>query len=185
MEKRAYIIHGWGGNPESNWFPWLKKELEAKNIKTAILAMPDSDLPKMNAWLSRMQKEIFNPDENVYLVGHSLGGIAILRYLEALPEGKQIGGAVLAAGFSESIGTKEIDNFFDKPVDYGKIKKSAKKITAINSDNDPFVPIKQGEILRDRLNAKLVILKNAYHMNWRNNFFKMPEVLDELLELMK
>jgi len=28
--KRVFIIHGWGGNPEEGWLPWLKKELEAK-----------------------------------------------------------------------------------------------------------------------------------------------------------
>ncbi|MBU4141279.1 hypothetical protein KKE99_00155, partial [Patescibacteria group bacterium] len=27
-QKRIFIIHGWEGAPESNWFPWLKKQLE-------------------------------------------------------------------------------------------------------------------------------------------------------------
>ena len=28
--QRVFIIHGWDGYPEEGWFPWLKKELEAK-----------------------------------------------------------------------------------------------------------------------------------------------------------
>jgi predicted alpha/beta hydrolase family esterase len=42
--KRVIIIHGWEASPESNWFPWLKNELEKKGIR--FLRFGDSYIKK-------------------------------------------------------------------------------------------------------------------------------------------
>ena len=34
------ILHGSFGSKDGNWFPWLKKELEDKNIKIDVPQMP-------------------------------------------------------------------------------------------------------------------------------------------------
>jgi len=34
--KRVFVIHGWGGNPYKEWFPWIKKELEKNGFKVEI-----------------------------------------------------------------------------------------------------------------------------------------------------
>src|SRR4030042_2041969 len=120
--------------------------------------MPNADKPLMFEWLSYLQEIIGEPDENTYFIGHSLGVCAILRYLESLPEDKKIGGAVLVAGFPEPIAYEELNSFFATPLDYDKIKSIVKKIVAISSDNDPYVPLEQGEIMRDKLGAKLIVV---------------------------
>jgi predicted alpha/beta hydrolase family esterase len=116
------------------------------------------------------------------LVGHSLGVITILRYLESLPEDVKIGGAILVAGFPEPIGFKELDSFFRIPLDYEKVKKSAKMIIAIHSDNDPFVPIENGYLLRDKLGAELVIIPKSGHLNEGDGYFKLPIALDYIIK---
>jgi uncharacterized protein len=180
--KRAFIIHGWEASPDSNWFPWLKKELENKGFSVEVLNMPDTDHPEMGKWLAHLKKTIINPDENTYLIGHSLGVITILRYLEQL-ENQKIGGAVIVAGFPESIGFDEISSFFKTPLNYEKVKNAARHFMAIHSDNDPYVPIKNGEILRDKLGAKLFIMKNAGHLNEGNGKFELPIALTEILKM--
>jgi uncharacterized protein len=62
-------------------------------------AMPNTDNPIFSEWLESMQEIIKKPDENTYLVGHSLGAIAILKFLELLPPEQKIGGAMFVAGF--------------------------------------------------------------------------------------
>ena len=183
MKKRVFIIHGWGGTPDSNWFPWLKDELEKHNFEVTVPQMPNTDFPKQNEWLAYMQEVIGNADKNTFLVGHSLGGIAILRYLEALGEKQNIGGAILVAGFSESVGISETSTFFENPVDYKKVLTACKNFIAINSDDDPYVPIQKGEILRDELNAKFIVLHNASHINMGAGHFKLPIALEELLRI--
>ena len=29
--KKVIIVHGWGGNPSGDWFPWLEKKLEEES----------------------------------------------------------------------------------------------------------------------------------------------------------
>lgn len=183
MKKRVFIIHGWEGTPDSNWFPWLKSELEKKGFEAAVPQMPNAANPKMGEWLAYLRKIAGEPDENTFFVGHSLGSIAILRYLESLNTGEKIGGVILVAGFSEPIGIGELDNFFATPLDYTKVKGSAGEIIAINSDNDRLVPLKQGEIMRDKLGAKFIIIPNGDHLNAGDGSFEFSLVLNEILKV--
>jgi len=183
MKKRLFIIHGWEGTPDSNWFPWLEKELEEKGFEVAIPQMPNAAYPKMGEWVEYLQKIVGEPDDNTFFVGHSLGSIAILRYFESLPDQEKAGGAILTAAFSQSIGIEVLENFFATPLDYEKIKKVTGKIVVINSNNDPYVPLSHGETLRDKLGAKLIIIPNGQHLNEGNGYFEFPLVFEEVLEL--
>lgn len=182
-QKRVYIIHGWEGTPESNWFPWLKKQLEARGFEVIVPAMPNTDNPIFSEWLVCMQKVINKIDKNTYLVGHSLGVVAILRFLESLSPEQKIGGVVMVAGFPESLGYKETESFFAEPLDYKNIKNSAGKFIAINSDNDPYVPLRNGEILRDKLGAELIVVPKGNHLNEGAGFTELPVVLESLLKI--
>lgn len=183
--KKVFIIHGWGGSPSANWFPWMKEELEKRNIEIEVLAMPNADSPQLKDWLAFVNKKINQPSEEVFLIGHSLGCITILKYLESLRENEKIGGIILAAGFSRSINIPELENFFVEALDYEKVKKSVNKVILINSDNDRYVPLEEGRIMEEKLNGKLIILHNAYHINEGNGFFTFPTGLEELLKMMK
>src|SRR3990167_1700607 len=97
--KRIIIIHGWDGYPEEGWFPWLKKELKNQGLEVLVPQMPEPEAPKIENWVPKFSEIVGTPDENTYLVGHSMGCQTIVRYLEALPEGVKIGGAVFIGGF--------------------------------------------------------------------------------------
>jgi len=181
--KKVIIVHGWEGSPQANWFPWLKKKLEARGFIVEIPAMPDTMHPTLNGWLAHLQNIVREPDENTYFVGHSLGVITILRYIESFKEHKNIGGAVLVAGFPEPIGYNELNTFFAKPLDYQRVKQTISKIIAIHSDNDPYISLKNGEILKEKLGAKLIIVSKGGHLNIEDGFTELPVALDAVLEI--
>jgi predicted alpha/beta hydrolase family esterase len=183
--KKVYIIHGYGGYPSKNWFPWLKSELTKLGVEVDVLSMPNTDDPKYSEWLEHIQSQILNPDENTYLVGHSLGCITILQYLNNLKQGLRVGGIVLVAGFSTPIHFTELNSFFEVPLDEEKIKNNAGKMVAISSDNDPHVPYWQAEELRDRFDLELITIHNGQHLNEKAGYTELPIVLEKLREIMQ
>src|SRR3989338_4451975 len=110
--KRAIIIHCWEGVPEYCWYPQTKKDLEGLGFQVEVPAMPDTDMPKFGPWMEKLRKAVGTPDEELYLIGHSLGCITIMKYLEGLPDGVRIGGAIFVGGYMRSLGYEETENFF-------------------------------------------------------------------------
>ena len=143
--------------------------------------MPDTEHPKMDAWVKQLAKTVGIPDKDCYFVGHSLGCITILRYLESL-KGQVVGGAVLVAGFSDNLGFKEIDSFFAKPLDWKKIKSRCSKFTAIDSNTDRYVPLRHAKIFREKLGAEAVVVKKMGHFS---RVKELPVVLEAVLKMVK
>jgi uncharacterized protein len=87
--KRAILVHGCC-EPEdfhsdkpscsnSDWFPWLQKQLVRRGIETQTPEMPDPHEPDYGAW-----KHVFDRccvDADTALVGHSCGAGFVLRWL--------------------------------------------------------------------------------------------------------
>lgn len=187
MSKRAVLIHGWEGTPEHGWHPWLRDKLTKKGWEVAAPAMPDTNTPTMEKWVEHLSKTVGNPDENTYLVGHSLGCITILRYLETLEESQKIGGVILVAGFSydlEYSGYKrELSSFFQTPVDFDKVKKHCDKFVVLHSTDDAWVPVKHASVFEEKLGAKTIIQTGMKHYSGDDGISELPVVLEELLRI--
>ena len=181
--KKLYLIHGWGGTPSSEgWFGWLIKECEKRNIEIEIPAMPNTDEPKIEEWVGKL-KEVVETNNETYFVGHSIGAQAILRFLETLPEEKKIAGAAFVAGWFnlkeegyESPEEKAIAKpWLETPINYNKIKSHTNNFLAIFSDNDPYVPITDAELFKQKLNTKTITKHNEEHFNETQ---EIPELLN-------
>lgn len=189
MTKRVFIIHGWEGSPENCWFPWLKAKLESRGFSVMIPLMPSPEAPEIKSWAGHLRNEVGEPDENTYFVGHSIGCQTILRYIEQLPQGTKIGGIVCVAGFFNLQGLEtEEEKELAKPwletkIDFEKIKTHTNKITAIFSDNDPFVGLENKELFEKYLGAKTIIEHNKGHFDDAAEIKELPVVLKELLEI--
>jgi hypothetical protein len=188
--KRAIIIHCWEGYPEYCWYPSVKKELEGKGFQVEVPAFPDTQKPKLNEWLPMLEEVAGEPDENLYLIGHSLGCITIMRYLETLNENQKIGGVVFVAGFTENVGYEEIKTFFESPVNLGKIKDKVKNgFVAIHSDDDPYVDLKYANIFKENLGAEIIIKHNAKHFSGaiegEDSCLELPDVVQSIEKLQK
>jgi len=180
--KRAIILHGWYGYSDEGWRPWLKTELEKLGYQMMIPQMPDTEKPNMEAWLTKLTEVIGDPDEGLVLIGHSLGCITILRYLERLQDDQKIGGAFLVAGFAKDLTFSdyhgELANFFQTPVLWDNIKAHCPKFWIINSDDDPYVTGDNHEILVQNLNASGHWEHDKKHMSGDDGVFELDSVLD-------
>src|SRR3989344_5363455 len=165
MKKRVFIAHGWDGTPEEGWFPWLKQELEKKGFEVTVPQLPDTGNPRIGNWVPALAKAVGTPDDQTYLVGHSMGCQTIARYLETLPEGQKVGGAVFVAGFFKHLTGLEDDpdvretdkHWLGTPINLEKVKSHLSKSVAIFSDNDPWVPPDNKDDFRDKLGSEIIV----------------------------
>lgn len=169
--KKVIIVHGWGGSPNQDWFPWLKKKLKGLGFNVKVPKMPDTNNPVIDKWVSFLKKTVGSADSETFFVGHSIGCQTILRYLEKIDT--KIGGAVLVAGWInltpktfEEEGAKEIAKpWLETPLNWDKIKANCKRFLAISSDDDPFVPVSDSEIFKEKLGAEIIIEKGKGHIS--------------------
>jgi predicted alpha/beta hydrolase family esterase len=188
--KRVFIVHGWGGNPEEAFFPWLKKELEEKGFRVIAPSMPDTENPKIDSWVSFLKESVGDVDKDTYFVGHSIGCQTVLRFLESLEKG-EVGGVVLVAGWVhltpetyEDEGDEEIAKpWIETPLEWEKIKSHCKRFVAIHSDNDPYVPLKDGDIFKERLGAGVIVEHDKKHFSGEGEVKELPSALESVLKV--
>ena len=77
-----FIIHGVYANPEANWFPWLKTELEKRGFEVIVPKFPTPLDQSLESWLRVFSHYEDKINEETVLIGHSLGTAFILNYLE-------------------------------------------------------------------------------------------------------
>lgn len=178
--KKVFIIHGFQGSPNGGWRPWLMAGLEKQDIYACALPMSNPENPSCDEWVGEIASVIKNnPNDEIYLVGHSLGAPTILRYLES-DQAKQISGAVLVSGPSEKNNNRKIDSFLDRDFDFETIKTKCKNFAVIHGDNDPLVPLNNAEFISKNLNCELIIVKNGGHLNGSAGWLQLPQCLEAL-----
>jgi predicted alpha/beta hydrolase family esterase len=106
-----------------------------------------------------------------------------MRYLETLANSQRVGKVIMVAGFTDDLGIKELENFFEAPLDFEKIKAGSRNgFVAIQSDDDPYVAEQYGTKLQDKLDAKLIVKHNAKHMSGaaddKDACLELPEVIE-------
>jgi predicted alpha/beta hydrolase family esterase len=182
--KRAVIVHGWDGFPEEGWFPWLKKELELRGYEVRVPAMPDTENPELERWVKHLKKVIGESDNELTLIGHSMGCRTILRYLQSLPENKRVGPVVLVAGWVK-LTTKTMTEDEKRiakqwttiPADWPSIQSKSKRFTAIFSDNDEWVDSSNADVYRGKLGAEIIIERDKGHFSGSDGVTELPSAL--------
>lgn len=184
--KKVFIIHGFGGKPNGGWRPWLMKELARKGHYACALAMPDPDTPIQESWVEEIARHVDREiDDEIFLVGHSLGAAAILRFLEQRTDRRKIAGIVLVAGPSGPTANENTRNFFTAPFDFDGIRDMFGACTVIHGDSDTAVPLAHAEELSRGLAAPLVVVEGAGHFNNSSGCHELPECRDALLRMLR
>ncbi|MBT3230507.1 alpha/beta fold hydrolase [Candidatus Uhrbacteria bacterium] len=187
--KKVYLLHGWDGIPMAGIRPWLKQQLEAQGCHVFIPELPDSGEPRPEKWMSVIKDLISEPDEDVVLVGHSMGGQAALRYVEGLGEGQKIGKLALIApvidkitGLEEPDEIEIADSWLQKPMNWRKIKDSANEIVGIFSDNDPWIPLSSSDLLKEKVGADIIIEHEKEHWGDDEDIKESQAILDAIIK---
>jgi hypothetical protein len=169
---RIFILHGWGGDSTTNWFPWLKDQEENKGNEVFVPDFPSTDFPKYNEWKEHWE-ELYAPqiEPSSVLIGHSLGGSFLLRWISE--SNTSVARLMLVAPAPDDCGIEEIQSFFTQPWDVEVLKQNVGEIIFLGAENDPYIPLSKFEMLAKELGAKFKKCLGRGHLNDE----ELPEIL--------
>jgi len=173
--KKALILHGTAADPHSNWFDWLKEQLENNGYKVWVPLLPNAKSPNMEAY----RKFIFDSDwefnADSTIIGHSSGAVTVLSLLEAMPENTIIDTAVMVGVYRP----EEANFSVGGAIDTEKVKGKAKRFVFVHSDNDPYCPLEHAKYFADKLGGELIVVPGQDHFVTRLNpvHNKLPELI--------
>ena len=182
MNAKAIIIRGNGDtNPEENWFPWLKGELEKMAIQTTNVKFPDPMLARAEFWLPFIKK--LGADENTILIGHSSGAVAAMRFAE----NNKILGSVLVGACYTDLGSEneKKSGYYDHPWNWKAIRENQHWMIQFASIDDPYIPIKEARFIHDQLQTDYREYTNEGHFGADRNKREFPEIVEAIASRLK
>ncbi len=181
--KHAIISQGFPVTPTTPWFPYLETELKKLGIDTQLPQMPE--VANLETWKKTFAEKADKNSEKNILIGHSIGCVNVLKYIETSTSTKKIPLVILVAPPAFSLGYEPLSSFFETPLDYEKISSKVDKIVVIIAKNDGVLapdPVKHATILLEKLNCKIILLPKGGHFAPfdENGGITIPEVVEEI-----
>lgn len=181
MKSNYLLIHGSFGSPFSNWIPYLRKELENKNLEVYTPDFPTGvGYQNYENWskllMTYVEANILN--ENTTIFAHSIAPIFICKFLV---ENKiKVKRLVFVCGFNNYFGIDEEYDavngsmYFENLKD---IKKYCKDIVCFYSDNDPYVKYETEKEFADSIADVQNVIAGGGHLNSESGYTEFPELL--------
>jgi len=182
MKSTVLILHGIEGVAGKHWQGWLSNELMALGYNVIMPTLPDANHPDRNKWLETIKRlcRDIQPN-NLSIVGHSLGVLSALDYIETIPT--KIYKLISVSGFSDDYHA-ELNSYFikEKAIYFKKVNQNINHSYVIYGDNDPYVPQKNLSLLAKNLKTESFIVENGGHLNLDSGFTSFPLLLDLITE---
>lgn len=159
----ALLLPGTGSTPTDYWFPSITRLLESGGYQVTATALPQPDRPELAESLVAV-RDAFSFDTSTLLIAHSSACPLALSLLEGLDE--PLEQAILVAGFYQPIAANpDAPLMLQERYDWPRIRRSAREITFINSDNDPWgCTDAQARAAATHLTATLIVPIGEAHM---------------------
>ena len=158
---------------------YLDKSL-GKNFEIIRPRMPLQDNAKYAEWKIHFERFIPHLRENIILIGVSLGGIFLAKYLSEhkLPK-KILSIYLICPPFDDTIIGEELVGGFKLESDLSLLDKSSKNLYLMFSKDDDAVPVSHAGKYQKKLNrAKFVIYES------KNGHFQIPK-FPEIVKMIK
>lgn len=177
------VSHEYASGPDQAWYGHLAATLAAHDVR--VPQMPNPEAPEPEPWLAAVTAEVTDPSDTV-LVGHSLGGVNLLRVLQR-HEGAPFAGVVLVASMAHEVGYENLAPFFDGGFDWERIRNAAKQFRVLVAIDDPVLtpePLEHVRLFTTHLGAKSLVTPDGVHFSRHQDRRELHEAVEMVQELL-
>ncbi|MGW4126309.1 RBBP9/YdeN family alpha/beta hydrolase [Nocardia sp. NPDC004711] len=183
------MSHGLAARNDSVWFPTFRAELEAAGHRVVIPDLPNSEAPRVKPWLETLAGAVAAPAEDTVLVGHSIGAVNVLRFLEQYDVTSGVfAGVVLVSTSVHEVGYDLLAEFFEREFDWPRIRAAARQFRALTAIDDPVNapnPLEHIDVLVRELGATALVLPDGGHLGaYPENHITLPEASRLVLDIL-
>ncbi|ALC81255.1 MULTISPECIES: alpha/beta hydrolase [Bacillus] len=181
MKKQVIFIHSAGEQGalqgSSRLAEYLHDELD-EWYRLLLPKMPFPENPKYELWREKLDQELSALDGEVILIGHSLGGSVLIKYLsEEAFDLSIIGLFLIAAPYWSKDDTDWHSSEFMLPENFASKLPQISKIFLYHSSNDEIVPVSHLNHFKEKLSdATARVLPGNEHFFYEG----LPEIVDDL-----
>jgi hypothetical protein len=162
------------------WYnEFLKKNL-GKNFEIIRPSMPLAENAKYEEWKIHFERHFPQLKNNIILIGNSLGGIFLAKYLSEHKFPKKILSTYLICPpYDNTLPKEDLVGGFKLKSNLSLLEKNSKNLYLMFSKDDDVVPVSHAEKYRKKLkNAKIIIYES------KNGHFKISE-FPEIIKMIK
>lgn len=153
-EKLFIFIHGWKGHANYLFFQENIKMIEEAGLKSNSETYPNPEDPRYPQWkifFEELLTKIWH-GEDIYLIGHSLGGYFIFRILDDSidkPWFNFVKGIIVLG--SAATRRPEYKPFYDADIQFTGVHLISPKIRVIWSNDDPIIKHEHKDLLNSKM----------------------------------
>jgi predicted alpha/beta hydrolase family esterase len=174
LPAKILIVPGlYGSGPEHWQSQWEKQHAEFSRVEQS-----NWNTPVCDDWVGSLDAAVRNENDNVILVGHSLGSVMIVHW--ASRYGRRIVGALLVAPSDT-----EASSFPEGATGFSSIPTCRLPFpsTVVASTDDPYISLERVTTLAEAWGSKLVSLGPRGHISVADGFGPWPEGIQYIAEL--
>ncbi len=174
MKENYLLVHGSFGSPFSNWIPYLRGEIENRNLEVYTPDFPTGvGRQNYNNW-SNILKCYLDAGilgENTILLAHSIAPVFLCKFLV---ENKiKVKRLVFVCGFNNYLGINEEYDAVNESMYFSNlcdIKNYCDDIVCFYSDNDPYVKYDVEKEFADTITDNQIIISGGGHLNSESGY---------------
>lgn len=184
MKDNYFIIHGSFSSPFSNWIPYLRNEIEKKNLEVYTPDLPSGvGYQTYDNWQKILKVFVDSKilTEKTTIFAHSIAPVFICKFL--IENKIKVKKLVFVCGFNNYLGLDEDYDAVNKSMYLGnldEIKKYCDNIVCYYSDNDPYVKYEVEKDFADTIATKQNIVPNGGHLNTESGYQEFQDLLTEI-----
>lgn len=184
MKNNYLLLHGSFSSPFSNWLPWLRKELENRQLTVYTPDLPSGvGFQNYENWekIMKCYVECGLINEDTIIFAHSIAPVFICKFL--IKNKIKVKRLIFVCGFNNYLGINEDYDAVNESMYYEDIERIhdyCDNIICFYSDNDPYVKYEVEKDFASKVADKEIVIPGGGHLNSESGYEKFKELLEYL-----